>query len=83
MKPKLTDWRPGCILVRLSKNVRIDSFYVTSSWDQDLSLKKKSSISYFLIIKVIMCIVKYLENTEEYEKENPYRKPLLTFCVLA
>lgn len=30
-----------------------------------------------------MCIVKYLENTEEYEKENPYRKPLLTFCVLA
>lgn len=32
-----------------------------------------------------MCIGKYLENTEEYEKENPitYRKPLLTFCVLA
>lgn len=40
LKPKLTDWRPGCILVRLSKNVRIDSFYITSSWDQDLPLKK-------------------------------------------
>lgn len=71
LKLKLTDWRPRCILLRLSKNVRIDSFYITSSWDQDLPLKKKSSISYVLIIKVIMCFVKYLENTEEYEKENP------------
>lgn len=51
-KPKLTDLRLGYILVRLGKNVRIDSFDITSSQGQDLPLKT-SSITYFLIIQII------------------------------